>query len=201
MEYNTKRTDLIIPEYGRHVQKMISHAITIDNKEEQKKCVEAIISFMGQMNPHLRDITEFTHKLWDHLHIMANFNLDVDSKYPKPEKEKLKEKPKKMPYPKNKIRFSYYGNTIPSMISQAIKAKGNEKEILTGMIANQMKKSYILFNQGSVDNNIIKLHLKQLSDNQLSIPDDFEFIRSSSVRQSNTSKKNYKKKNYKRRNK
>ena len=87
------------------------------------------------------------------------------------------------------------------MITQAIQSKGNEKEILTGMIANQMKKSYILFNQGSVDNNTIKLHLKQLSDNQLSLPDDFEFIRSSSVRPSNNSKKNYKRKNYKRRNK
>ena len=91
MEYNTKRESLTIPEYGRHVQKMISHALTLKDKDKQQKCVDAIIKFMGQMNPHLRDIKEFTHKLWDHLHIMSNFKLDLDSPYPKPEVEKLKE--------------------------------------------------------------------------------------------------------------
>ncbi len=202
MEYNTKRNPLTIPEYGRHVQKMIAHATTLTDKNKQQKCVDAIITFMGQMNPHLRDIKEFTHKLWDHLHIMSDFKLNIDSPYPKPEIEKLTEKPKKMDYPKNKIRFSYYGNTIPNMISVAIQKKGAEKEILTGMIANQMKKSYILFNQGSVDNNIIKLHLKQLSNDQLKVSEDFEFIRSSSIRQSSGSKRNnQKRKNYKRRNK
>ena len=201
MEYNTKRESLTIPEYGRHVQKMISHALTLKDKDKQQKCVDAIIKFMGQMNPHLRDIKEFTHKLWDHLHIMSNFELDLNSPYPKPEVEKLKEKPKRMSYPKNKIRFSYYGNTISSMIDVAIQKKGVEKEILTGMIANQMKKSYILFNQGSVDNNIIKLHLKQLSDDQLKLEDDFEFVRSSSIRQTSNSKKFHKRKNFKRKNK
>ena len=201
MEYNTKRESLTIPEYGRHVQKMISHALTLKDKDKQQKCVDSIIKFMGQMNPHLRDIKEFTHKLWDHLHIMSNFELDLDSPYAKPEVEKLKEKPKRMNYPKNKIRFSYYGNTISSMIDVAIQKKGVEKEILTGMIANQMKKSYILFNQGSVDNNIIKLHLKQLSDDQLKLSDDFEFVRSSSIRQNSNNKKFHKRKNFKRKNK
>ena len=196
MEYNTKREQLIIPEYGRHVQKMINHATTIKNKGEQKKCVDAIISFMGQMNPHLRDVKEFTHKLWDHLHIMSEFKLNIESSYPKPETAKLKERPKKMPYPGNKIKFSYYGNTIQNMIETAIKMEGDEKEIMTGMIANQMKKSYILFNESSVDNNIIKLHLKQMSNSQLTLSNDFEFIRSASIRQgnSNSNKKNHSKK-------
>ena len=201
MEYNTKRESLTIPEYGRHVQKMISHALTLQDKDKQQKCVDAIIKFMGQMNPHLRDIKEFTHKLWDHLHIMSNFELDIESPYPKPEIEKLKEKPERMSYPKNKIRFSYYGNTISSMIDVAVQKNGLEKEILTGMIANQMKKSYILFNQGSVDNKIIKLHLKQMSNDQLKLEDDFEFVRSSSIRQSSNSKKYHKRKNFKRKNK
>ena len=201
MEYNTKRESLTIPEYGRHVQKMISHALTLQDKDKQQKCVDAIIKFMGQMNPHLRDIKEFTHKLWDHLHILSNFELDIESPYPKPEIEKLKEKPERMSYPKNKIRFSYYGNTISSMIDVAVQKNGLEKEILTGMIANQMKKSYILFNQGSVDNKIIKLHLKQMSNDQLKLEDDFEFVRSSSIRQSSNSKKYHKRKNFKRKNK
>ena len=196
MKYNTKREALIIPEYGRHVQEMINHAVTLEKKDEQQKCVDAIIAFMGQMNPHFRDVKEFTHKLWDHLHIMSNFNLDIKSPYPKPESDKLQEKPKKMDYPNNKIKFSYYGNTIQNMISTALEMEGEEKSIITGMIANQMKKSYILFNQGSVDNNMIKLHLKQMSNNQLSLDDDFEFIRSASIRQG-TNKKRFSKKNSK----
>jgi hypothetical protein len=203
MEYNTEREHLIIPEYGRHVQRMIAHATSLTDKAEQQKCVDAIIAFMGQMNPHLRDVKEFTHKLWDHLHIMSDFKLDVKSPYPKPEIEKLEERPEKMTYPGNKIKFSYYGNTIQTMIEEGLKMEGEEKTIMTGMIANQMKKSYILFNESSVDNNMIRLHLKQMSNNQLTLADDFEFIRSASVRlgissnkKSNGKKKNYKK-NYK----
>jgi hypothetical protein len=199
MEYNTEREQLIIPEYGRHVQKMINHATTLSDKVEQQKCVDAIIAFMGQMNPHLRDVKEFTHKLWDHLHIMSDFKLDIESPYTKPEIAKLEERPEKMTYPGNKIRFSYYGHTIEAMIATAIKMEEDKKEIMTGMIANQMKKSYILFNESSVDNNMIRLHLKQMSDNQLTLADDFEFIRSASVRQNTgkVNKKTKKKKNYK----
>ena len=201
MEYNTEREHLIIPEYGRHVQTMINHATAITDKVEQQKCVDAIIAFMGQMNPHLRDVKEFTHKLWDQLHIMSDFKLEIESPYKKPAIEKLEERPEKMTYPGNKIKFSYYGNTVQTMIESALKMEGDEKEILTGMIANQMKKSYILFNESSVDNNMIRLHLKQMSNNQLTLASDFEFIRSASVRQGGgktTSKKtNSKKKNYK----
>jgi hypothetical protein len=202
MEYNTEREQLIIPEYGRHVQKMINHATTLSDKLEQQKCVDAIIAFMGQMNPHLRDVKEFTHKLWDHLHIMSDFKLDIESPYAKPEIAKLEERPEKMVYPGNKIRFSYYGNTIQTMIATAMKMNDEKKEILTGMIANQMKKSYILFNESSVDNNMIRLHLKQMSNNQLTLADDFEFIRSASVRPDggNSKKKPYKKKPYKKKN-
>jgi hypothetical protein len=179
---------------------MINHAISITDKEERQKCVEAIIAFMGQMNPHLRDVKEFTHKLWDHLHIMSDFKLEVEAPYPKPEAEKLLEKPEPMSYPGNKIKFSYYGNTIQSMIATAMEMEGAEKEIMSGMIANQMKKSYILFNESSVDNNMIRLHLKQLSDGNLTLADDFQFIRSASVRQggaNSNKKKNFKKKNFK----
>ena len=203
MQYNTDKEHLTMPEYGRHVQNMINYAISLSDKKEQQKCVDAIISFMGQMNPHLRDVKEFTHKLWDHLHIMSDFNLEVHSPYPKPELKKLSEKPPRMKYPGNKIKFSYYGITIPNMIKTAIDLKGSEKDILTGMIANQMKKTYILFNESSVDNNIIRLHLDQLSEGKLVLADDFQFIRSASVRQSasnnkkyNSKKKSFKKKKY-----
>lgn len=198
MQYNTAKDHLTIPEYGRHVQNMINHAVSLTDKKKQQECVDAIIAFMGQMNPHLRDVKEFTHKLWDHLHIMSNFSLNVESPYLRPEMKKLAEKPDVMKYPGNKIRFSYYGCTIPNMIETALKMNGAERDIMTGMIANQMKKSYILFNESSVDNNIIRLHLKQLSNNGLELPLDFEFIRSASVRQggANNKKNNGKKKPY-----
>ncbi len=199
MQYNTKKNTLVMPEYGRHVHNMISHAVSLKDKKTQQRCVESIISFMGQLNPHLRDVKAYTHKLWDHLHIMSNFQLNVESPYPKPEEKKLYEKPPKMNYPSNDIRFSYYGNTITSMIKKAIKMKDDQKEILTGMIANQMKKSYILFNKSSVDNNVIKQHLHQLSNGELKLSEDFVFIRSASVRQTSSKKHNAKKKNFKKR--
>ena len=110
MQYNTTKDALIMPEYGRHVHNMINHAISLKDKKQQQECVDSIIKFMGQMNPHLRDVKAYTHKLWDHLHIMSNFKLEIDSPYPKPELEKLESKPEKMQYPSNKIKFSYYGN-------------------------------------------------------------------------------------------
>jgi hypothetical protein len=115
---------------------MINHATTLTDKAEQQKCVDAIITFMGQMNPHLRDVKEFTHKLWDHLHIMSDFKLDIQSPYKKPEIEKLEERPEPMEYPGNKIRFSYYGNTIQTMIETAMKMDDSEKEIMSGMITS-----------------------------------------------------------------
>ena len=193
MQYNTARNHLILPEYGRNVQKMVEHASNIKDKSERDKCVKSIIDFMGQMNPQLRDIKEFTHKLWDHLFIMSQFQLDTTSPYPMPEIEKLKERPEKMPYPKNKIKFPFYGAALENMINYAVKQEDSrEKEIMTGMIANHMKKSYLLFNKHSVSNDTIILHLKQLSNNTLKLPSDFEFIRSSSV--INKTQKVYKKK-------
>ncbi len=200
MQYNTVKDHLTIPEYGRNVQTMINHAISLTNTKKQQECVDTIITFMGQMNPHLRDVKEFTHKLWDHLHIMSDFKLNVASPYATPEVAKLTEKPNRMKYPGNKIKFSYYGCTIPSMIKTALTLDGKEKEIMSGMIANQMKKSYILFNESSVDNNIIRLHLKQLSNSELELASDFQFIRSASVRQERTNhhkKNNGKKKPFK----
>ena len=193
MQYNTARNHLILPEYGRNVQKMVEHASNIKDKSERDKCVKSIIDFMGQMNPQLRDIKEFTHKLWDHLFIISQFQLEATSPYPMPEIEKLKERPQKMPYPKNKIKFPFYGAALENMINYAVKQEDNrEKEIMTGMIANHMKKSYLLFNKHSVSNDTIILHLKQLSNNTLKLPSDFEFIRSSSV--INKTQKVYKKK-------
>ena len=206
MEYNTEREHLIIPEYGRHVQKMVKHATKIKDKKERKECVEAIIAFMGQMNPHLRDVQDFTHKLWDHLFIMSDFELDIESPYPKPKKEKLEEKPKKMPYPKTNIKFPFYGINVQKMIAHACKMKDGElKETMAGMIANHMKKDYLNWNKAFVDNQTILNHLNKLSEGKLKTHPDFQLIADKDIQRPKIYKKlkkkgkNYKNKGYKRR--
>jgi|TARA_B100000959_G_scaffold30898_1_gene29451 hypothetical protein len=206
MEYNTEREHLIIPEYGRHVQKMVKHATQIKDKKERKECVEAIIAFMGQMNPHLRDVQDFTHKLWDHLFIMSDFELDIESPYPKPKKEKLEEKPKKMPYPKTNIKFPFYGINVQKMIAHACKMKDGElKETMAGMIANHMKKDYLNWNKAFVDNQTILNHLNKLSEGKLKTHPDFQLIADKDIQRPKIYKKlkkkgkNYKNKGYKRR--
>ena len=207
MEYNTERKHLIIPEYGRHVQKMIAHATNLKDKAKQQKCVDAIIAFMGQRNPHLRDIKDFTHKLWDHLFIMSDFQINVESPYPKPEKEKLEEKPEKMDYPKTKIRFPFYGVNIEKMIAYAsTMEEGELKETMAGMIANHMKKDYICWNKAFVDDETILKHLNQLSEGKVKTHADFQLIDDKDIQKPQTYRKlkkkgkHYKhKKGYKRR--
>ena len=182
MEYNTQRDKLIIPEYGRHVQKMVTHAISISNDEDRRKCVKSIIKHMGELNPHLRDIQDYKHKLWDHLFIMSKFQLEIDSPYEKPSKDKLYEKPEPLSYPKNKIKYSYYGNQIQTMIKTAIDMKdGKEKSIITGMICNHMKKCYLTWSKSSVDNDTIFKHLQELSNGQLKPDKDFIIIDDSKI--------------------
>ena len=186
MNYNTSREQLIIPEYGRHEQKTVKHATSIEDKEERQKCVQAIISYMGQMNPHLRDIPDYKHKLWDHLYIMSDFKLEVDSPYAKPSPEKLSEKPDLVKYPKTEFSFSYYGKHIETMIDTAINMKdGDEKYILTGMIVNHMKKCYIAWSKSSINDQMILKHLDKLSNGKLQLHEDFIIIEDSKA----TSKK------------
>ena len=190
MEYNTERDHLIIPEYGRHVQKMIAHATQLKDKTEQQKCVNAIIAFMGQRNPHLRDIKDFTHKLWDHLFIMSDFKIDVQSPYPKPEREKLAARPEKMSYPKQKIRFPFYGVNIEKMVAYAIQMEDGElKETMAGMIANHMKKDYICWNKAFVDDDTILKHLNQLSEGKVKTHTDFKLIDDKDIQKPRTYKK------------
>jgi len=170
MEYNTKRDHLIIPEYGRYVQKMISHATSLTDKKEQQKCVDAIIAFMGQMNPHLRDVKEFTHKLWDHLHIMSDFKLDVDSPFEKPEKEVLQAKPGPLEYPKLASKYRFYGNNIQTMIDTALTwDEGEARDALYYTIANHMKKCYLNWNKDTVEDQVIFTHLNELSNGKINL--------------------------------
>ncbi|RRQ46173.1 DUF4290 domain-containing protein [Chryseobacterium sp. SC28] len=170
MDYNTDRTPLLMPEYGRNIQQLVEHCKTLETKEERNEMALAIIEFMGQRNPHLRDEENYKHKLWDHLFIMANHQLDVDSPYPVLAAEDLITKPRKMDYPSLDNAYKFYGKSILQLIEKAIAMEdGDEKEALIHVIANNMKKSYNVYNKEHVQDDVIFRHLKELSDNKLDL--------------------------------
>ncbi len=173
MEYNSGRSSLIISEYGRNIQKMIEYACTIKNEEERNNAAQAIVAVMGSLNPHLRDIVDFKHKLWDHLFIISNFKLDVESPYPKPSPQALKAKPKKIHYPSNKIRFKHYGKTMELMINEIRNMEdGPSKNQLSITLANFMKFQYLNWNKDTVEDQVIFDHLKELSKGDITLDEN-----------------------------
>ena len=170
MEYNTQLDRLIIPEYGRNIQGMIKYCCTIKDRDERNLCARAIIQIMGQLNPPLRDQTDFNHKLWDHLFIISEFKLDVDSPYSVPNAESFKEKPKKLEYPKGRIKYKHYGKTIEEIIKKAKEfPAGAEKTELTRQIANHLKKSYYNWNKDNITDDVILKNLGELSNGELKV--------------------------------
>ena len=168
--YNTERPKMIIPEYGRNVQNMINHCVTLEDRDERNKCAQAIIKVMGQLKPQLRDAEDFTHKLWAHMFIMSDFQLDVDSPYDKPTPETFNSKPEMLEYPQSKIKNGHYGKILEEMIAAAVKwPEGEEKVYLTKRIGNLLKTSYLLWNRDTVNDSTIVKHLEQYSDGKLTI--------------------------------
>ena len=181
LEYNTERPKLNIPDYGRHIQKMVDHAISIEDAEERNKMANGIIAVMGNLNPHLRDVPDFQHMLWDQLFIIADFKLDVDSPYEKPTREALAERPAPLEYPQNFPKYRFYGNNIKGMIDVAVSWEdGEKKDGLVLTIANHMKKCFLNWNKDTVDDDVIFNHLFELSDGKLNLKDSDEELRESS---------------------
>jgi len=177
LEYNTERSMLIIPEYGRHFQKMVDHAVSIADAEERNKVAQSIISVMGNLQPHLRDVPDFQHKLWDQLFIMSDSKLDVESPFPITTKEMLQERPEPLEYPQNFPKYRFYGNNIKRMIDIAIQwEKGDMRDGLEYAIANHMKKCYLNWNKDTVDDKAIFKHLYELSDGQINLVDGDEVL-------------------------
>jgi hypothetical protein len=175
LEYNTERPKLIIPEYGRHFQKMVDHAVSIKDDAERNRIAQAIISVMGNLQPHLRDVPDFQHKLWDQLFIMSDFKLDVESPFPITSKEVLQQRPEALEYPQNHPKYRFYGNNIKRMIDVAIKwEKGDMRDGLEYAIANHMKKCYLNWNKDTVDDKVIFKHLHELSNGQIDLASDGE---------------------------
>ena len=199
LEYNTEREHLIIPEYGRHIQKMINHAIAQDTKEERNKLANAIISVMGNMQPHLRDVPDFQHKLWDQLFIMSNFKLDADSPFEKPSEESLSLSPEPLAYPQNYPKYRFYGNNIKTMIDAASAWEEGEMKIaLVFTICNHMKKSFLSWNKDTVEDSVIFDHLFELSSGNIDMRNtDKTLTESSQLIKMQRKTNNYKKSNKK----
>jgi hypothetical protein len=170
MEYNTTREPLIIAEYGRNIQNLIKKAIETEDREKRNKIAKAIINLMGHFNPHLRDINDFKHKLWDHLFIMSNFQLDVDSPFEKPSAENFISKPEKLKYPSNNIKFKTYGKLIELIIDKVAEIEdGAKKDMLIKLISNHLKRNYTTHNKEQVLDNVINEHIEILSKGKIKI--------------------------------
>lgn len=170
MEYNTSQPRLIIPEYGRNVQKMVDYLSTIEDREERNLQTQNLIEIIGNLNPQIRDVPDFKHKLWDHLFIMSDFKLDADSPYPVPVPETLTEKPAHVDYPTKSARFRHYGNVLKDMVKHCMTLEeGEYKDRLVDAVANHMKKTYLIWNKDTVENDVILKEITKLSDGTLDL--------------------------------
>ena len=173
-DYNTSRKKLILAEYGRNVQNMVAYICTLPTKEERNRHAQVVIDLMGFLNPHLRDVADFKHKLWDHLHIISDFQIDVDSNYPKPAPDAIHFKPAPLTYPQQRIRFKHYGKTVELMIKKAKAVEDPQrKQAMIQSIANFMKMAYVTWNKDTVADETIISDLTSLSNGELVLDESF----------------------------
>jgi len=177
-DYNSTRSKLLLTEYGRNVQNMVKYIVNLPTKEERNRYANVVIDLMGFLNPHLRDVADFKHKLWDHLHIISDYKIDVDSPYPLPSPEAIHIKPEPLGYPNKRIRFKHYGKTIELMIAKA-KAidEPARKQHMVQAIANFMKMAYVQWNKDSVTDESILADLRELSNGELKLEDNVNLAR------------------------
>ena len=177
-DYNSTRNKLILSEYGRNVQNMVKYIVALPTKEERNRYAQVVIDLMGFLNPHLRDVADFKHKLWDHLHIISDFKIDVDSPYPKPLPEQIHLKPDPLKYPFQRIKYKHYGKTIELMIEKAKNIEEPErKRHMVQSIGNFMKMAYVQWNKDSVSDETILSDLYNLSGGQLKLEENVNLAR------------------------
>ena len=176
MEYNTQRPQLQITDYGRTVYKMIDYAKSISDRAERTKVANAIVTAMAIVNPKVRERTEYRRVLWEHLMFMSGYELDVDCPYPITRQESTSRQPHPLHYADGQIRFRHYGRALEDMVrAVAEMPEGDERTLLTEQIAHTMKRQYLQWNRDSVDDNLIREQLAELSGGRLVLPDSFEF--------------------------
>ena len=192
MEYNTQKKFLVLPEYGRNVLLLVEHLKNIEDKDSRNQFALKLIDLMGSMNPHLRDINDFKHILWDHLAIMSDFDLDIDWHYPLPSKEVIYQKPEKLPYNLNRIRFRYYGKTIEFMLEKAVNMpEGDKKTRFIQIIGNHMKKQYLMWNKDVVDDYTIVKDIEEITNGSIVLDKNFKFTDTREIKHNTRKKKQH----------
>ena len=168
MDYNSERPDLVIPEYGRNIQRMVEFAVNVKSRELRNQVAQAIINVMGQLFPHLRDEENYKHKLWDHIFIMSDFKLDVDSPYPKPSPQQFRDRPETVAYPQSNNKYGHYGQILQDAIKAATTfPEGEDRDRLVQDLANLMKRMYISGAGSTIDDKVIIRQLKEFSGGKL----------------------------------
>jgi Domain of unknown function (DUF4290) len=182
MEYNTSQPTMKIAEYGRSVERMIEFCLAIDDHAERSRCARSIVRVMTILNPQIKEYNDYEHKLWDHLHIIAEFKLDVDSPFPKPDKQHLVAKPEIVPYPQSNIRFKHYGKILEDLLQKAMQEEDpKNREIFTEQLAQLMKKHYLNWNRDSVNDALIVEQLENISGGKLKVSENFRFMHTSEI--------------------
>ena len=173
LTYNTEKEQIVISEYGRCIQEMIKKLTEIDDREQRTEAAKYIISVMVQMNPGIKQSSDYEHKLWDHLYMISGYNLDVDSPYAPPTIESQQKKPQHIGYQNNDIKYGHYGQYLIKMIEAASKEENDDiREALAYSLAGQMKRNYLEWNKSVVNDQVIIDDLKRLSDGRLVISDE-----------------------------
>lgn len=192
-DYNTSRSKLVLPEYGRNIHMMVDYIKGIEDRVERTRLAHSVVAVMGNLNPHLRDINDFKHKLWDHLALIAKFDLDIEYPYDPPKAETFLEKPKRVKYGTHRIKSRHYGKSIELMIEAALAMEdGSDKDFLIKTIANHMKKSYLTWNRESVDDEVILKDLAMLSQGRINI-ENVELTETKELLQKGKKKRSFKK--------
>ena len=199
MEYNTEREKIVISEYGRNIQVMIRHLMDIEDRKQRTEAAYFIVNVMAQMNPQVKESNDYMHKLWDHLHIIAQYELDVDGPYPKPTPEMQKKKPEHVGYQKNNIRYGHYGQYIYDVVKKVKEMEdGPKKQAILINIANQMKRDYLNWNRDTVNDLLILDDLYKISGEEIALPMETKLIPTSEIlnkTQNQQQQQNQKKKN------
>ena len=196
MEYNTQRKKMELPEYGRSVQNMVDHALTIEDREERQRCANTIINIMGSMFPHLRDVPDFKHKLWDHLAIMSDFKLDIDYPFEIVKKEDLVMRPERLPYSTGDIRYRHYGRFLGELVKKAVEIEDEvERKALIRLLAIQMKKSLSNWNKDGMEDQKIVDDLREYSQGAIDLQvEDLQLNEPQRYNNNNQRKQNFQRK-------
>ena len=168
--YNYTRRKLLLPEYGRHIQEMIDSLSAIEDRRERNRQARAVIAVMGNLNPLLRDTADFTHKMWDHLFIMSDFQLDVDSPYPRPTRQELTASPRPLAYSQGRIAHKHYGKYVERML-RALATEHDPQRVAQTVdnIARYMRSKSYEYNQEHPNNEVIVKDIKRMSGGAIEI--------------------------------